>query len=165
MHMGGFPTLAILVFICNDQGFPGRYWWKIVLRVGMSRWHNPDRTDMRRFIRLQAIALFFVIAFYSVYAFAASETAGHPTGGEGTSLISGWMVSNVHYQLGQDASKISAVEFDLDRAATQVQVSLNSSSAAFYSCVNVSGTHWFCNTFSQVGIAGADELRVIATGN
>jgi hypothetical protein len=120
---------------------------------------------MRRLIRLQIIALFFVIVFYSVYAFAASETNGSQTGGEGTSPISGWTVSNVHYQLGQDPSKISAVEFDLDRAATQVQVSLTSSSAAFYSCENVSGTHWLCNTHSQVSIAGADELRVIATGN
>jgi hypothetical protein len=120
---------------------------------------------MRRFIRLQIIALFFVIAFYSIYAFAASETTGYPVGGEGTSLSSGWTVSNVRYQLGQDASKISAVEFDLDGVAAQVQVSLISSSAAFYSCVNVSGTHWFCDTFSQVSIAGVDELRVIATGN
>lgn len=120
---------------------------------------------MRKLIRLQILALFFVIAFYSVYALAASETSSLRTGGEGTSPISGWMVSNVHYQLGQDPSKISAVEFDLDSSAVQVQVSLNSSSAAFYSCVNVSGTHWLCNTYSQVSVAGAEELRVIATGN
>jgi hypothetical protein len=121
--------------------------------------------DIRKLIRLQILALVFVIASYSVYALAASETTGLRTGGEGTSPISGWTVSNVHYQLGQDPSKISAVEFDLDSPALQVQVSLNSSSAAFYSCVSVSRTHWLCNTDSQVSIAGADELRVIATGN
>jgi hypothetical protein len=111
------------------------------------------------------IALFFVIAFYSVYAFAASETIGPQTGGEGISPISGWTVSNLHYQLGQDPSTISAVEFDLDSSAAQVQVSLNSSDVAFYSCENVSSTHWLCNTDSQVSVAGADQLRVIATGN
>jgi hypothetical protein len=120
---------------------------------------------MRRFIRLQILALFFVIAFYSVYALAASETTGLPTGGEGVSPISGWTVSNVHYQLGQDPSKISAVEFDLDSSAAQVQVSLNSSSAVFYVCQNTSDTHWFCNTYSQVSVAEADELRAIANGN
>lgn len=120
---------------------------------------------MRKLIRLQIIALFFVIAFYSVYAFAASETNELQTGGEGTSPISGWTISNVHYQLGQDPSMISAVEFDLDSSAAQVQVSINSSDVAFYSCENVSGTHWLCNTYSQVSVVGADQLRVIATGN
>jgi len=120
---------------------------------------------MRKLIRFQLIALFLVIAFYSVYALASSETGGLQTGGEGTSPISGWIVSNVYYQLGQDPSNISAVEFDLDSSAAEVQVSLNSSSAAFYSCENVSGTHWLCNTYSQVSVAGADEFRVIATGN
>lgn len=120
---------------------------------------------MRKLIRLQIFALFFVIAFYSVYAFASSETKGPATGGEGTSPISGWMVSNVHYQLGQDSSRISTVEFDLDGTAAQVQVSLNSLNAAFYPCENVSGTHWLCDTYSQVSVAGADQLRVIAAGN
>jgi hypothetical protein len=61
--MGGFPTLAILVFICNNQGFPECHWWKIVLRVDMSGWNNLNGTDMRRLIRLQIAALIFVIAF------------------------------------------------------------------------------------------------------
>lgn len=120
---------------------------------------------MRKLIRLQIIALFFVIAFYSVYAFASSATSGVQPGGEGASSISGWTVSNVHYQLGQDPSNIAAVEFDLDSSAGAVQVSLNSSRAAFFPCENLSGTHWFCDLHSQVSVASADEFRVIATGN
>ena len=120
---------------------------------------------MRKFIQLQVMVLFFVIAFYSVYAFASSETNGPRTGGEGVSPISGWTVSNVGYQLGQDRSKIAAVQFDLDGPAGTVQVSLNSSQAEFFSCENLSGTHWYCNIRSQVSVAGADEFRVIAAGN
>lgn len=120
---------------------------------------------MRKLIRVQLIVLFFFIAFYGVYAFASTETSALQTGGEGTSPISGWTVSDVHYQSGQDPSRIAAVEFDLDRPAARVQVSLNSSSTAFYTCVNVNGTHWLCNISSQVSIAGADELRMIATGD
>jgi hypothetical protein len=120
---------------------------------------------MRKLFRLQITVLFFVIAFYSVYALASTETGGPEMGGEATSSISGWAVSNVRYQIGQDPSKIAAVEFDLDSAAAQVQVSLNSSNAVFYSCKNAGGTHWLCNTGSQVSIADANELRVIATGN
>jgi len=120
---------------------------------------------MNKLIRIQIIALFFVIGFYAVYAFASSETNGFQTGGEGSSPISGWTISNVHYQLGQDPSKIAAVEFDLDSPATVVQVSLSSTRALFFRCENVSGTHWLCNTGSQISMADANEFRVIATGN
>lgn len=120
---------------------------------------------MPSFLRLPLTVLFFVIAFYSVYAYAASETSGLPTGGEGATPITGWEVSNVHYLLGQDPSRIAAVEFDLNRAATVVQASLRSSSGVFFACENPDGTHWVCNIRSQVSIAGADELRVVATGN
>jgi hypothetical protein len=119
---------------------------------------------MRKLIRLQLVALFFVIAFYSFYAFASSETNELQTGGEGASLISGWTVSNVQYQLAQDPSKIAAVELDLDSPANLVQVSLSSSQARFFACENRGGTHWFCNIGSQVGIAEANEFRVVATG-
>jgi hypothetical protein len=120
---------------------------------------------MRKLIRFQLIALFFFIAFYGVYAFASTDTGAVRTGGEGASLISGWTVSNVQYRLGTDASWISAVEFDLDGAADVVQVSLHSANPTFFVCENVTGTHWVCNTHSQVMVADADELRVIATGH
>ncbi len=120
---------------------------------------------MRKLVRIQFIVLFFVITFYAVYAFASSETSQFPTGGEGASAISGWTVSNAHYRLADDPSKIAAVEFDLDRPAGVVQVSLDSSKAAFFTCENLSGTHWFCNVSSRVSVAGANEFRVIATGN
>ena len=120
---------------------------------------------MRRLFRVQLIALFFVITFYAVYAFASSETSQFPTGGEGASAISGWTVSNVHYRLAEDPSKIAAVEFDLDGPAELVQVSLDSSKAAFFTCENLSGRHWFCSVGSRVSVAGANEFRVVATGN
>jgi hypothetical protein len=119
---------------------------------------------MRKLIQLQVMILFFVIAFYSVYAFASSATNGPKMGGEGVVPISGWTVSNVDYHLGQDSSTIAAVEFDLDGAAETVQVSLNSSSAMFFTCENPNGTHWHCNIGSHVSVAGADEFRVIAMG-
>jgi hypothetical protein len=120
---------------------------------------------MRRLFRIQLIALFFVIAFYTVYAFASSETNQFPTGGEGASAISGWRESNVQYLLGDNSSKTSAVEFNLDSPADLVQVSLDSSKSAFFTCENRSGTHWFCNIHSQVSVAGANEFRVVAIGN
>jgi hypothetical protein len=111
------------------------------------------------------MALFFVIAVYAAYAFASSETGQIPAGGEAASPISGWTVSNVHYQLAEDASRIAAVEFDLDASAKTVQVSLDSSKALFFSCANLSQTHWICHVGSQVSVAAANEFRVVAAGN
>lgn len=120
---------------------------------------------MHKFIRIQLSVLFFFIAFYGVYAFASTETGTFQSGGEGAGLISGWTVSNVQYQLGSDASKIAAVEFDLDRSATAVQVSLSSSEPAFFACEHVGSTHWLCSTYLQVSVVSANEFRAIATGN
>lgn len=163
--MGGFPTLGLLVFICKDKGFPVPDWWKMVLKNTCPDEIIRRNNDMRKLIHLQLMALFFFIAFYGIYAFASTETGTAQSGGEGISTISGWTVSNVQYQPGADPSRIAAVEFDLDGAATVVQVSLNSANPTFFVCENVTGTHWLCNTHSQVSIAAADELRVIATGN
>lgn len=78
-------------------------------------------------------------------------------------MISGWVVSNVTYNLAKDSSAISAVEFDLDNPAGMVKASINSSTEAYYSCMNTTATHWVCNT-NQESISTADALNVIAAG-
>ena len=120
---------------------------------------------MRKLILIQLIALCFFIAFYGIYAFASTETGAVQARGEGSSPISGWAVSNVQYQLGAEPSRIAAVEFDLDSAAAVVHISLDSENPTFFACENVTGIHWLCHTHSQITVASANELRVIATGN
>ena len=118
---------------------------------------------MRRLFRIQFLALMFVIAFYTVYAYASSE---HPSlGGEGVSSVSGWNVSNIQYRLADSPSKISSVEFDLDGPAATVKISVQSSEASFFNCVNTNGTHWNCIVGPEVSISEFDELRVVALGN
>jgi hypothetical protein len=116
---------------------------------------------MYRFVRIQLFVLTASIFFYATYAFASSNSNFRPSG-EGANTIGGWAVSNIKYSLAEDSSTISAVEFDLDNPAGMVKASINSSSDAFYSCMNTMGTHWVCNT-NQESISSADALRVIAT--
>ncbi len=78
-------------------------------------------------------------------------------------MISGWVASNVTYRLAEDSSKIAAVEFDRDNPAQMVKASVNSSSNAYFNCMNTSGTHWVCELGGE-SLSNADALRVIAAG-
>lgn len=115
---------------------------------------------MRRLFPIQFLALMAVIAIYTSYAYASSESPA--VGGEGVNTISGWNISGVQYRLEEGASKTSAVEFDLDSPANAVKISVISSSASFYDCVNTIGNHWYCVIGLGASISDFDELRVIA---
>jgi hypothetical protein len=69
----------------------------------------------------------------------------------------------VSYRLAEDSSRIAAIEFDLDNPAQMVKASINSSSNAYFNCINTNGTHWLCD-IGQESVSNADELRVIASG-
>jgi len=115
---------------------------------------------MRRLFPIQVLALMAVIAIYTSYAYASSVS--QIPGGEGVNTISGWNVSSIQYHLEEGLSKNSAVEFDLDGHADVVKVSVKSSSASFFDCVNTIGNHWYCVIGPEAGISEFDELRVIA---
>ena len=115
---------------------------------------------MYRLFPIQFLALMAVIAVYTSYAYASSEAPS--PGGEGINTISGWNTSNIKYSLEAGSSKTSAVEFDLDGPANVVKISVKSSSASFFDCVNTIGNHWYCVIGRETGISDFDELRVIA---
>lgn len=115
-------------------------------------------------IRVQFFFMLAFIAIYSTYAHASSNT--RPVGGgEGVGTISGWNVSNVHYELAQASSSITVVEFDLDGPAGTVMVGFDGSDAGNFECRNNTVTHWVCNLSRNVGVSEVNGLRVIATSN
>ncbi len=104
------------------------------------------------------------IVVFPVYAFASSNS-GPAASGEGASAISGWLVSNLNYQLSNDPSFVNAVSFDLDGAAGTVFVKLNSNSATYAACANVYRYHWQCDFSSGIRLSDMNEFRVIAVGD
>ena len=78
-------------------------------------------------------------------------------------MISGYDISNVHYQLAEDPSTISAVELDLDGPASQVMIGFDSASSQMFTCFNTGQQHWFCKV-NNVKLSLIDTLRVIAIG-
>lgn len=116
---------------------------------------------MHKLFRIQLIVLLVSIILFATYAFASSEANGSPRGGEGADRISGWNISNIHYQLAEDPTHIGAVEFDMDGPANQVMIGFNTDSDRAFSCFNVSGYHWLCQV-DGVEVTWVTSLRVIA---
>jgi len=104
------------------------------------------------------------LAFASVAnAFAAGNTFpdGEPKAGAGSETISGYAVTGVTYTLdGSNPVGITAVEFDLDAAATTVKVRLVTGGTLFDTCTGVVN-HWTC-TITGVTVSAANSLEVIA---
>ena len=118
---------------------------------------------MNRLIRFPLVTLLVLVVAFTTFAFASSQTGG-AAGGEGADLVSGYNISGVHYLLSEDASKLAAVEFDLNAPANVVKASVNSSTGVFFDCQNAGGYHWVCSIHSSVNVSDANELKVIATG-
>ena len=116
---------------------------------------------MYKLFRLQMIALFVSVIFFATYAVASSDTNSSLKRGEGAAPVSGWNISNVHYQLAGNSSGLSGVEFDLDGPASQVAVGFDSASDRAFSCYNVDGFHWFCDV-DGVEVVRLNTLHVIA---
>ncbi len=119
---------------------------------------------MYNLIKLFAFALILGVALFSVPAFASSHS-GVEISGEGVSQISGWVVSNVSYQLAENPSQVKSVSFDLNAPAGYVSVKMVSNSMDFSTCSNRGGYHWQCDLHANVTISSMDEFRVVATGN
>jgi hypothetical protein len=111
-------------------------------------------------------ALGAVVVSGGAYALTASNTVPTSSAGAGSGTISGYTVSNVHYNLNaSNPQNIDSVTFTLDTAppaGSTVRVKLVAAGSTFYSCTN-STTSVSCTTTSpQAAVATADQLLVVA---
>jgi hypothetical protein len=100
------------------------------------------------------------------YALTASNTVPITRTGAGSGVISGYTVSNVHYQLNAtDPRNVDSVAFDLDTApsaGSTIRIKLQSAGSTWYACT-ASGAAASCTTTSpQATAAAANELTVVA---
>ncbi len=109
------------------------------------------------------IAWCFVAAVSGVtYALASGNTNPVSQAGDGAARISGWIVSDIQYRLGSDASKIESVSFSLDHPAGTVRVKLAAADSQYFACTDVGGNRWACDIVPGLDVSRADELRVVA---
>ncbi len=111
--------------------------------------------------RLAALAIFAVIAM-SAFGFAAANVGpGTTNAGSSQDTISGFTITNVHYQnSGPDLTNVS---FDLAPAATSVSAKVTVA-GSFVPC-SLSpisgGSHASCG-ISGVTVLAADQLSIVA---
>ena len=98
------------------------------------------------------------------YAFASSNTAYPNPAGSGNGDISGYVISNVNYNQGNDPTKITSVTLTLSAPAARVNIRLSDTQSSWYGCVNVNANDWICDTENAL-LKSANQLQVSASGN
>lgn len=117
----------------------------------------------------RSIVILIVALVFASTAFAMANSNSFETdptmAGDGSTGISGYYVSAIHYNLySSDPSLIESVQFTLDAAATDVRAGIDGTYAT--SCSNGgSGNDWTCDfdtTSNTVPVSSAANLQVIA---
>ena len=120
--------------------------------------HKRSRRRRRTAVIIAAAA---ALAFAS-YAFTAANTVPASKAGDGNGVISGYVVSNIAYQLeGANPANIESVSFDLDAAAGTVKAKVVAS-GTFTACTTTGGFGWSCDFAANPTVLSADQFRVIA---
>ena len=115
-------------------------------------------------VKIVFIAIIALSLSGFTYAFAAANTVPETYAGDGQGIISGYVVSLIHYTLdATDPSKINTVDFTLDHPATVVKVKLVDPGTTYYGCtITGGGISVSCTIGGAVTVLAANQLRVIA---
>jgi hypothetical protein len=130
----------------------------------MLRTHSPFHPMLRPLAWLAVAAM--MAAVLAITAFASDDPGLVSIGGEAAGDISGYVVSDIHYQLDQtNPSLIRAVSFDVlggdgHTQPTTVGVTLGPGQPAS-TCWATDGDQWTCPV--SFPVADASALQVVAT--
>jgi outer membrane protease len=126
---------------------------------------------LRNFKVLLAVFAIIVIAG-SAYAFAAANTVPDSSVGSGVGVVSGYTVSDIVYTFATgDPTKVSKIEFTLDKAATSVKIQLDATATTgdtlwnWAPCTIATGTSVTCTPTATLLTADIKALNVAAKNN
>ncbi len=119
---------------------------------------------IKRSIKVFVIAI-VAFAFASVAtAYAATNTVPTSKAGDGHGGISGYTVTDIHYNLASPPTAITSVTFKLDSApvaGSTITIKLVSVGGTWYSCTNA-GANVTCLT-AGAQVLTADDLQVVVS--
>lgn len=120
-----------------------------------------------RLLRPRVLVVFALALLLAavVYGFAAANTVPGSNAGDGSAVISGYTITNVHYTLNAiNPANLDSVSFTIAPAIPAggaVAVKLVSTDTTYSTCTVAGGTNVSC-TLTGVTALAADQLRVIA---
>jgi hypothetical protein len=118
---------------------------------------------IRRFYKILLIAAAMLILSTTAYAFAASNVVPASNAGDGSQTISGYTVTNVHYNLNvSNPANIDTVTFTISSALPAggtVTIQLVSA-GSWYPCSVSGGTGVTCTT-TGASASGANNLHIV----
>jgi hypothetical protein len=121
---------------------------------------------LSRNTRILLVIALVALATAATYAFTASNTVPGSNAGSGSGAISGYTVSNIHYQANAATpDNMDAVTFDLDAPANDVKVTVVNGGQVYDCGASVGGSNSVsCDTTvgSQASISAANNLTVVA---
>lgn len=98
------------------------------------------------------------------YAFTAANTVPDSKAGDGSGVVSGFVLSSVHYNLNAaDPGDVDSVTFDLDSAppaGSTITAQLDPV-GSWYACTNVATAVTCDTTAPQATVLAATQLRVV----
>lgn len=117
----------------------------------------------RRVFKVLLIVVAVLILSTTAYAFAASNTVPPSNAGDGSSAISGFTITNVHYNLNSsNPANIDTVTFTISPSLPTggtVTIQLVTS-GTWYPCAVASGTNVTCTT-TNASASMANNLRIV----
>jgi hypothetical protein len=118
---------------------------------------------IRRIYKILLAVAALLILSTTAYAFAASNTVPTTNAGDGENTISGYSVTNVHYNLDAgNPSNVATVTFTISPALPgggTVRIQMVSG-GSWYSCSVAGGTSVTCTTTGAAAV-DANNLRIV----
>lgn len=122
--------------------------------------------NFKRNLKFALALLALMVLMVAAYGFAASNTVGASAAGDGSAAISGYAISNIHYNLNAaNPANIDSMTFTIAPAVPvggAVHVKLLSTGTTYTTCAVSGGTNVTCTFAGGISVLSADELRVIA---
>jgi hypothetical protein len=113
--------------------------------------------------------VFAAVIGVSAYAFTASNTVAAHSAGAGSAAVSGYTVNSpTNYTFSGDGETMTAVTFELDKAATDVQVALTAGTPEtkdWTDCGASTGVVVTCTFGTPIPDAAGDKLSVAAVSS
>ncbi|MBI5838638.1 MAG: hypothetical protein HZB19_00920 [Chloroflexi bacterium] len=120
-------------------------------------------------LKVLFVVLMVIVIGASAYAFAAANTIPDSNAGYAATVVSGYTVSNIAYNLNTDPTKIDTITFDIApsgaNTAAAVTVKIKTGAAVAWKDCTVAAGAVTCTYATPINVVDVTALDIVATSN